>query len=359
MAPIDVQTPEPVARMREAFAAAAASGAATHELTGVLAGRPVRVRVVGALLAERTLRPFAHLREAAASSEPAALEIELWDEAETGVACPLAGGPLGLGEERLAAGGTLAASPDGHAVAFRYEGSITLLDREAGRLVGCRRSGSQLSGGERSKPFVVLLSVWLHDRGAQLVHAALVARGGAGVLVPGVSGSGKSTTALGCVVQGLDYLGDDFVGIEPTTAGFLGHSLYDTACLARDGLARFPGLQALAVDDGFPGEEKPILFLSDRFPERLRRTVPVRAIVLLDVGRPRTGLARVGRPEALRELAASTLHTVVPRPGRAALALLGALVEQAPAWRLSLGPDLDGLDDAIARVVADSGGATA
>lgn len=353
MTPGDADTPEPVARMRTAFATAAGSGAVVRELTCVLAGRPARFRIAGDLLAERTLRPFAHLSEIGERGEPAALEIELWDEDETGVACPLGEGPIGLGEERLAAGGALAASPDGRAVAFRYEDSFTVLDREAGRLVGCRRSGSQLSRGERSKPLVVLLSVWLHDRGAQLVHAALVARGGAGVLVPGVSGRGKSTTALACVVQGLDYLGDDFVGIEPVPGGFVGHSLYDTACLARDGLARFPGLAAHAVDDGFPGEEKPILFLSDRFPERLRRTVPIRAIVLLDVGRPRTAVDRIGRPEALRELAASTLHTVVPRPGRAALALLGALVEQVPAWRLSLGPDLDDLEGALARVVAD------
>ena len=87
-------------------------------------------------------------------------------------------------------------------------------------------SSERLSLYERGKPFRVLLSVWLHDRGVQVVHAALVARGDRGVLLPGRGGAGKTTSALTCLLAGFRYLGDDYVGLEgPVDGSFRGHSL--------------------------------------------------------------------------------------------------------------------------------------
>jgi hypothetical protein len=240
-------------------------------------------------------------------------------------------------------------------VGFRYQASLTVLDRETQRIVGCRRSGSPLSTGEYSKPLVHLLSVWYHDRNVQLLHAGLVARNGAGVLIPGESGTGKSTTCVAAAVQGLEFLADDFAGLEHSNGGgFQGHSVFGTACLRRPDLDRFSHLRGRAVDAGIPEEDKPILFLPELYPERVRASVPVRALVLLRVGAERTEIRRASRPDALRRFAASTLHTVVPRPGRTALERLGALAAQVPAWWLDLGPELLDLAPAVARILESS-----
>jgi hypothetical protein len=47
------------------------------------------------------------------------------------------------------------------------------------------------------------------------LHAACVGRGGRGVLMMGPSGAGKSTVALQCLLQGLDFLSEDAVFVEP------------------------------------------------------------------------------------------------------------------------------------------------
>jgi hypothetical protein len=347
------QPPEQVQRMHGAFDAALGQRAARiREETYTFAGRPVRLRVVGSGLAARTHRAFGHLAAACGTGVRPALRIDLWDERETGVPCPLALDAMDLQRQWVAAGGALTASPDGRYVSFRYQESIMILDRTTQRMIGCRRDGSRLSGGEYSKPFIVLLSIWYHDRGVQILHAGLLARGGAGVLIPGESGTGKSTTCVAGFAQGLEYLGDDFVGLEHAADGaFQGHSVFNTACLARKDVHRFPDIRPFAVDDGRPEEEKPILFLSEIHADRFQASVPVRAVVLLRVRQERTEVRPARRGEALRAFAASTLHTVVPRPGREALHRLGALVERVPAYWLLLGPDLSDVSPSIDRVL--------
>lgn len=47
------------------------------------------------------------------------------------------------------------------------------------------------------------------------LHAACAGRDGRGVLVLGASGTGKSTLALHCLLQGLDFLSEDAVFVQP------------------------------------------------------------------------------------------------------------------------------------------------
>ncbi len=327
-----------------------------REETYEFAGRPVRLRAVGARLGERTHRAFAHLARRIEGVAGQGLSIDLWDETETGVPCPPEATATGAGREWVACDGTLTASPDGRYVSFHYQDSVTVLDRHAQHIIGCRRSGSHLARGECSKPFVLLLSVWYHDRGVQILHAGLIAAGGAGILLPGESGTGKSTTCVASVSQGLEYLGDDFVGLERGPDGsFRGHSIFNTACIARKNLERFPEIQPRAVEDSFPEEEKPILFLSEIHPGLLRSTVPIRAVVLLRIRSERTEIRPARASEALRQFAASTLHTVVPRPGREALERIAALVERVPAYWLFLGPDLGDIRPSLERIVTSAG----
>jgi hypothetical protein len=327
--------------------------------TYLFAGRPVRLRVLGTELGTRTHRAFSHLRRARGAVDPL-LTIDLWDEAEACTPWLSDAAASDLDRAWVACDGMLTASSDRRYVSFRYQDSVLVLDRHAHHMIGCRRNGAQLSGGEYSKPLLLMLSIWYHDLGVQLLHTGLIAHAGAGVLLPGESGTGKSTTSLAGLVQGLEFLGDDFVGLERAADGsFVGHSLFSTACVVRDNLARFPELRPHAVEDRFADDEKPILFLSEILPERIRASVPIRAVAMVRIGHGRTRILPARRADALRHFAASTLHTVVPRPGRDALRMIGELVESVPAWWLLLGPDLRDIRPAIEGLLAGAGGAHA
>jgi hypothetical protein len=54
-------------------------------------------------------------------------------------------------------------------------------------------------------------------QGLVSLHAACVGRGGHGILLMGSSGAGKSTVALQCLLQGLDFLSEDSVFVAPDT----------------------------------------------------------------------------------------------------------------------------------------------
>ena len=75
------------------------------------------------------------------------------------------------------------------------------------------------------------------------LHGACVGRQGRGVLLLGASGSGKSTLGLSCLLQGLDFLAEDAVFVEPHgllatgVANYL-HVQADTLAFVDDDAAR-------------------------------------------------------------------------------------------------------------------------
>ena len=112
------------------------------------------------------------------------------------------------GREWVACDGTLAASPDGRYVSFEYQDSVTILDRHEQHMIGCRRSGSRLSRGDCSKPFVAApVHLVPRPRRAGPARGADRARRRRASCCPGESGTGKSTTSLASVSQGLELPG--------------------------------------------------------------------------------------------------------------------------------------------------------
>jgi hypothetical protein len=55
------------------------------------------------------------------------------------------------------------------------------------------------------------------SQGLVPLHGACVSRGGRGVLLLGASGSGKSTAALHCLLEGFDFVSEDSVFVTPDT----------------------------------------------------------------------------------------------------------------------------------------------
>ena len=327
-----------------------------HESWYGFARYSVLIRVVGRSLAKYTIEPFAHLQTGETLSDVPALTIELWDESETGVSCPV--GPLVPSDDRESIwqveGGGFASSRDRRFVSYEFGESRAWLDRKQGHIVGWTRNGERLSLYERGKPHHRLLSVWYNDRNVQIVHAGVVSRDGHGVLFAGSGGSGKSTSTLACVSRGFGYLGDDYIGLQALQDDlFVGHSLYNSAWLEPGDSGRFPFLLPHVIQGKHPANDKLLILLSQVCPGQLHRFAPIRALVLPRVAHaPDSRLQPASKGQALLALAPSSILALVPSPGEHGLDRLVRLVEHVPAYRLELGYDLQQIPNCVEQLLA-------
>jgi hypothetical protein len=309
-----------VERLRAGFAEATASAPEqVVEASLRLAGRPVRASVVGRRLADQVLAPFVHLRDPAARLEPPELQIELWDSEASGVPLPGA-----LPERGISGSGRVMIAADAAA--------LTAIDRPAARIVGWRRSHETLPVEERWRPLPGILPFWYLDRGVNIVHAAMVGRGGDGVLLVGPSGAGKSTTALACAAAGMELIGDDQVGISEQEGSFRAHMLFATARLWPEVVAGNPWLACEGTCEPLV-DGKLLVIPGERAHTRTEGNVL--GMLVLRTGASRSGLRSAGPGEALRASAPYSLVGVVGG-GRWGLARIGALVRRLPLRALEV-----------------------
>jgi hypothetical protein len=307
--------------------------------------RLARMRLLGDALGRELVRPFAHLRIAPRDTAVAALSIDLWDESVTDVPAVRPRDSDSGWTAWLAGDGRFVASADGRFVCYETGVAVTWFDRHAGRVIGWRAAGERLSLHERTRPIPFILPLCLQDRGLQLVHAGLVSRGSSGVLFGGNNGAGKSTCALQCLCAGLEFLSDDHVALQETNdGGFIGHSIYASTRLEPDHLRRFPLLVAHGIPSDDPAESKSLVQLAEVFPERMKITASVRALVLPRIiGGAGAHLSPVSRAEALRTLAPSSLLMLPFMRARRDFDTLARLVERVPSYRLEMGHDLEAI----------------
>jgi len=300
-----------------------------------IAGQDVHLRVVGKRLAEEVTAPFVH-HAARSEAGSAVLRIDAWHGAECGVA-PVREDPA----SSLGPYGTVTASPDGSIVAEHRPHSAAWLDRREGHIVAWMADCDSMHLDERARPFHRMLAVAMGDRDVQFAHAGLVAADGKGALFVGKGGSGKSTSCLTCLLEGMDFLGDDFVGVSSTEAGqHLGHSLYASAVVGLDHTDRYPVLAEEARPGRHPYETKSLVDLSGLGGGRLLSEVDLRAVVLPRVtGEERTSFRRATPRDGLIALAPSSLM-LVPGSHSKTLERLAALTSAVPCFWLDLGRDL-------------------
>jgi hypothetical protein len=171
------------------------------------------------------------------------------------------------------------------------------------------------------------------------LHAACVGRRGRGILIMGPSGAGKSTLAMQCLLEGLDFLAEDSVFIEPYGLRATGvpnylhlradslrwvESAREAAALKRSPvIRRRSGVKKYEIDLRNP-----------RF--RLAKT-PLRVDALVFLSSRRAGddalLAPLPHAEAARRLAAEQAYAAGQGPWRP---FLGA-IRRIPAFEMRRG----------------------
>lgn len=304
-------------------------------------GQRVRIRIVGRELAEYLFLPFSHLQIGDDGFPTPRLSIDLWDTNKINVDCQRQSLPADLGWTEKTV-----QSADCRFVGQQLPHTASCLDREGNHIVAAISWNNRIFIYERAKPLARLLLNWHNDQDLQMIHAALVACGNHGILFVGKSGSGKSTTSLACIHAGLGFLSEDYVSLELSEDGhFIGHSLYNSVFLKTDQLERFPALAPYAIRGRLPHEEKSVIILSQIYPERLQRAVPIRALVLPRVvDTPNPQIRPASKGEMLLALGPSSLLQIPNRGlGVRGFNNLAQLVESVPCFKLEVGADVSAI----------------
>jgi hypothetical protein len=300
----------------------------------------VRLCFAGTALAEQLGPAFEHLPSQAHAVPE--LTIHVWDAEVSGAAPP----PLPVVDPGSPRGTTVYSAGDGRRVACRPAlGQLSAYDRDsAGAWFWCRNA-HELPFWERAAPFRQILHWWLPERGALLLHGAAVGYREGGVLLAGAGGSGKSTSALSTLTSELLYAGDDYVAVqlEPEPRIL---SLYCSGKLEPSHARLLSHLPPPTFAGGSALEEKSVFYVAERFPERMSRGFPLRAIVAPRVVGDEPRLAPLPVVQALAALAPSTLLQLVPA-GQEALSAMANLLSRVPAFRLEVGGPTELIPPAI------------
>jgi hypothetical protein len=223
-------------------------------------------------------------------------------------------------------------------------GVLSLYDAQNRRGYVVVRDVDALPNFELAAPLRLMLGWLAANSTFSLAHAAAVANSEGAALLVGRGGSGKSTTSLACLLDGFDFLGDDYVALtnQPIPTVW---SLYRSAKVAQPSLEIHPDLNQF-VKRGPTSEfdDKYLLdvdALTRQMPQggQVVTSAPLKAIILPRVtNEHQTQLLPTGAMAALRALAPST---VFQQSGFGAVALekLAHLIRQIPAYELLLGTD--------------------
>lgn len=217
-------------------------------------------------------------------------------------------------------------------------GVFSLVDTRAGCAWYHADSIAGLPWYERSAPMRTILHWLCESRGLTLVHAAAVACGDGCLLLTGKGGSGKSTTAAACALSGMGCLGDDYVvlGKEGCTCAA---SLYRSAKLNDDMLARLPQAAGLIANPDRVAGEKAVIFLDGQCRADTCAPLPVKAILAPKITGEGPAVRRIASLRAFAEIASSTIFQM-PGSGQATFRALRELFQDIPVFALELSPDV-------------------
>lgn len=315
-------------------------------LTVVVAGRTVCIDAVDRALFDMLTPALAHMRVDDVASPD--LTIRLWSLHHGDVRRPRL--PAVLVQH-----GEVTSVDDDQHVRARFDHpnhAVMAWSSPAREAWWCIKSIDDVQWWEEAAPFRPIWSWFLPAHDAHLAHCAAIGDADGAIMLVGVGGSGKSTTALSCFLAGSGYVGDDYcvITIDPIP---MVHSLFGTAKLRIDvGVERGPLAGHLLRPTPPPGG-KAVALMSALDGAHIVVRAPVAAVAAVSVGTSRTTeVLDASRPDVLSALAPSSLSQL-PGAGRESLSAFISLVRTVPTCRIVLGHDRAGVVAAVRSLIAD------
>lgn len=312
-----------------------------------IGGYTINLRFVGPALIPYLIPALKHLT--AETQTESALTIYLLDSASTGRKIP----PPPWSHEDYLAQGTINGYNNGriHTSYNLVTSMLSMLDSERDLGLLWIKDARQILYTDSAAPFRSIFHWWMRDHNRQLLHAASVGDLTGSVLIPGRSGSGKSTTALACMFAGFFYLGDDHVLVDEAPKPQI-YSLYNSAKVHEENLKDFPHLLPMVSNNKKLDCEKALIFMYEHHPERITTCLPIRLIIIPKItGLTSTKIYPVSPGKALKALAPSTIFQM-SGAGLKDFQTIANFVRKVPCYTIEMGTTLSEIPKVIALLLS-------
>ncbi|MEK7254642.1 MAG: hypothetical protein AAB316_07860 [Bacteroidota bacterium] len=206
----------------------------------------------------------------------------------------------------------------------------------------------------RSKPFSRLLYWHFENKGFRWCHGACVATETGAALIPNVGGAGKSTTAAAALLSGMDFLGDDYLLIEPERSLVFG--MYSSLMLSEESIRLLRHFErSRQLEGSFLGNKNKFChYLYPAFETQLKAVVPLQIILVPEIADGENSRIEPASKEEAMQAFVSSVQTAWLFGGDPAKALRGfyQLTQKTPVAKLLIGRDLKQVAELIKSLLA-------
>lgn len=187
--------------------------------------------------------------------------------------------------------------------------------------------------------FVRLISQIVRTENSALVHSAAVGIDNNGVLICAIGGSGKTTLAVSCLLEGFQYVADDYLVLSRNNDDLYASPIYSMIALIPHIFKQMPDLKTEFMCDNYNNTK--YLLNTSYYDDKLARKLPVKAIVfpnIKDIKEPT--IEKTDRNRAVTQMVYSTASQMGNDDDKTYMKLLISLIKDLNFYQINLSPNL-------------------
>lgn len=200
----------------------------------------------------------------------------------------------------------------------------------------CRQVGIDYDDCKWGHPLVKIFYFWAEQEKLFILHSAAVGINNKGVLISARGGAGKSTLSVSCLLEGLQFVADDYV-IMPQVGEHQAVPLYTMVGLNRDMYDILkPDMPVIKTDEKRNGKK-----FFDASAYKFEETLPIKAIIYPQVTEEsEPHIIQIEQGPVLVKLVHSSINQAGGRRDTETVKKMIAKLKDLPVYQFSLSHDL-------------------
>lgn len=315
-----------------------------------LAEKQLLIRSAGTNLQNTTCQALKHIENFPTSIDASSIfEIFTWDEKESGIPMPTTPweSPINLAED------SLMQFHLEHFFVSQFDNKTILfiINNASNQAICIIKDAAKLNNAFLSSPFFKIIAVWASKFHLNILHAGCISFKDKGVLIVGRSGKGKSSTSVQCIIDGLNYLSDDYILVDLNGEKPMAYSIFNSGKLKNKHIERFSKIDGKYRQGILDKNDKPLLFLYPFFKDQIIRSTEIRAIIVPNITNEElASYHTISEIESLRALAPSTLIQLKIN-NLNSLNTLANLTRSLPNYALNIGSNFTHISSKVKELI--------